>query len=54
MWKNGDKQKKESEKPKRNLSSAPFRLSNEDMQLADRRGSKVCVPVGQCVIIIYF
>ena len=38
------KRKRKSQKS--NLSAAPFRLSNEDMQLADRRASKVCVPVG--------
>ncbi|XP_015765420.1 PREDICTED: uncharacterized protein LOC107344281 [Acropora digitifera] len=38
--------KKETKSQKSNLSAAPFCLSNGDIQLADRRAIKVCVPVG--------
>ena len=38
--------KRKTKSQKSNLSAAPFRLSNEDIQLEDRRAMKVCVPVG--------
>ena len=38
--------KRKTKSQKSNLSAAPFRLSNGDIQLADRRAIKVCVPVG--------